>query len=1002
MSASAPAADQRLREDAPGDRNFGARRARPWYPAALYTAILAASGCLALVARAEEKLAEIVVTGSAIAATLNEAPYSIDVLERDTLEEQGFPELVDLFKKFSANAGAIGELSSWLNGAGQAVPETVANVNLRGLGAARSLALFNGRRQVYVPARLTGGRFVDINAMPVIALDRIEVLKEGAGAVYGSDAIGGVVNFITRRYFKGLALSVSHEDYAGAGDSNFGAIWGGELGSAQVMVAAEHLRRQALNLTERAWGLPTDGSDYWGWSGVGNPGAFIVPDGLPDSGPMTLSRQLAEAPRFVDPSCVAAGGENRGNTCAFRFGPWDNFIEKQHQTRVFAEINGEWGRNSGFHLETLWSEAVIPDWLTTPSYPPLVHFDDVQQVDATHPGRVALAEAYRSLPGSDGAMIDLSGAEDWYFFGRLVGNSGPGRTVRRATRNFRLSGSVDGTIDVFPGHGLGYDLGLSWSRSEGTMSRPAIYAYRRFLAFRGFGGPDCGVVALASANNPSGLALGPIPAGIAPGQGKCLYYNPFSNAIEFSAQPDAAYTDTANPDYEPRLANAPELLAWLGEELKVDNTAELLVFDAVVDGHFYERRLNYAAGYQFRRFEARARPNEPGNLALNPCPLPGATDCANQTGLFTNIKGQRPYQAQQSTHAAFVELALEPHERWHAQLAARYEEHEQASSFDPRLALRWQLTERMALRGSVQTTFRTPSVDDLNEDIDVRLELLHATGVFKAIETQGNPELDPESAFTWNLGMQLRGPAGMELTLDYWDYDLRDPIGVLPFTAIETAYADPDTRAQVQELVFCPGNRNDGACSPTLIERVRVYNVNGPDIAASGVDIHIGGRHALGAGEFAWGADATRALKYTVDAFMFNGVELVAPLKAVGYLNDPVDGSAPPLPRWRAGGVAAYHRDTISLVGRFNHLSSYRDRARDVPDGRFAHIAAFNTLDLTLLWRLPRYGLTVSLSALNVTDEDPPRIASDHFFDGMTHDPKGRRLKLGLRYTFGD
>ena len=115
----------------------------------------------------------------------------------------------------------IGERNSWYN-AGQAatLPENIANVNLRGLGASRTLVLFNGRRQVYVPARLIGGRFVDVNAMPSIAIDRIEVLKEGAGAIYGSDAVAGVANFLTRADFEGFEVSAAHNYFAGAGDTN--------------------------------------------------------------------------------------------------------------------------------------------------------------------------------------------------------------------------------------------------------------------------------------------------------------------------------------------------------------------------------------------------------------------------------------------------------------------------------------------------------------------------------------------------------------------------------------------------------------------------------------------------------------------------------------------------------------------------------------------------------------------------------------------------------------
>ena len=117
--------------------------------------------------------------------------------------------------------------------AGNVVPETVANVNLRDLGASRTLVLLNGRRQTYVPARLIGGRFVDVNAFPSI-IDRIEVLKEGASAIYGSDAVAGVANFVTRDEFAGFEVTGSYDHFAHAGDSNLGAIWGGALGNGAV------------------------------------------------------------------------------------------------------------------------------------------------------------------------------------------------------------------------------------------------------------------------------------------------------------------------------------------------------------------------------------------------------------------------------------------------------------------------------------------------------------------------------------------------------------------------------------------------------------------------------------------------------------------------------------------------------------------------------------------------------------------------------------------------
>ena len=137
---------------------------------------------------------------------------------REVLQQQGATQLVDLFRSLNVSHGVVGERNSWYNSNQPAtLTENVANVNLRGLGASRTLVLINGRRHVPVPARLIGGRFVDVNTIPAIAIGRLEVLKEGAAATYGSDAVGGVANFVTRNDFRGFEFNVTHDWFSGAG-----------------------------------------------------------------------------------------------------------------------------------------------------------------------------------------------------------------------------------------------------------------------------------------------------------------------------------------------------------------------------------------------------------------------------------------------------------------------------------------------------------------------------------------------------------------------------------------------------------------------------------------------------------------------------------------------------------------------------------------------------------------------------------------------------------------
>ena len=414
-------------------------------------------------------LDEQVVTGTAFAESPINLPYSVAVVGRQKMEEQGSPQLVDFFKNLGASHGVIGERNSWYNSdqAG-AIAESVGNINLRGLGASRSLVLFNGRRQVYVPARLIGGRFVDVNTMPSIAIDRIEVLKEGASAVYGSDAVAGVANFLTRSDFTGFEVATSRDQFAGAGDTNFGAIWGGKLGEAHAVLSAEWMGRQELLATERDWTLRPFEGGRGGWSSVGNPGLFFTPElsGSEDAGDFIAALNAAQnslwddvsgnEQGFLDPRCGDFGGHAEDWTCRFRYMPWDNLIEKTHHIRTFAEINGSFDSDIEYHVEGLWSQATIPDWLTTPSFPPFPFlFNGVLQVAPDHPGREAFCEQYGAMEEYAAAC---SGDADWYFRGRPVGNTGSGahpapsvahgtpcrvserglRGVRRAGGPFRL------------------------------------------------------------------------------------------------------------------------------------------------------------------------------------------------------------------------------------------------------------------------------------------------------------------------------------------------------------------------------------------------------------------------------------------------------------------------------------------------------------------------------------------------------------------------------------
>lgn len=202
------------------------------------------------------ELDRIAVTGSRIRRTDYEGVAPVTVITTEDIEQSGFTSVEDFLQAAVGNVGRTieGNESSWTQGA--------HTINLRGMGANRTLVLVNGKRIPQYPTA-TGGStsFVDISTFPSSAIERVEILSGGASAIYGSDAIGGVVNIILKQSFDGSAINLrgetTHEGGRDRQRASFTTGINSRFGQTMLVVDFAHdevLRQGGRKFTNR-WGV---------------------------------------------------------------------------------------------------------------------------------------------------------------------------------------------------------------------------------------------------------------------------------------------------------------------------------------------------------------------------------------------------------------------------------------------------------------------------------------------------------------------------------------------------------------------------------------------------------------------------------------------------------------------------------------------------------------------------------------------------------------------------
>ena len=369
------------------------------------------------------------------------------------------------FKNF--NISNIGEISKYLNissgsrfqtNALEGVDQGMSSITLRGLDASATLLLVNSKRHTFsgTPSN-NGNSYIDANIIPEIAIEKIEILKEGATSIYGSDAIAGVINFFTFQEFEGLKVKTGKQITTNYNqdDDSFGILFGTKILDGNLVIGFNALERSPLSASE------IDGIAELGLSGLGKTFKVLGPDTVLSG---LYAGVYPKTSQFVpDPNCEDNGGVLDGSFCRFLYGERFNIVNDEDHQKIYLNFSKETGvLKHNFHF--ISSKVNVNDNPQSPSYP-------------------ALPFLSRNIePGEGGSPFNVPVV--WY--GRPLGSEFKSpyspKDIEQFNVNYSLSFLINQTTDA--------DISITMSEHSNDHFRPDIIDSRFLAAIKGNGGPD--------------------------------------------------------------------------------------------------------------------------------------------------------------------------------------------------------------------------------------------------------------------------------------------------------------------------------------------------------------------------------------------------------------------------------------------------------------------------------------------------------------------------------
>ncbi len=936
------------------------------------------------------KLEKVTVTGSMIKRIADEGALPVSVYTRLDMEQEGIASAEQLIMNLNINGNGLDNLASNADVvAGAARGNNGAtSANLRGQGANATLILLNGRR---IASHGLNGGVVDLNSVPFAAIERVEVLKDGASAIYGTDAIGGVINFITRRDFQGLVANAAADvtEDGGGNIFRYSLVGGwGDLNKDKWNVMA------SLSLSD-SHRLNGDQRDF---VNTFQPTRGISPDTR--GTPIATLFPFANLPTALGPSNV--GPIDPAGTLAMSGGI--NIIDLPTNTAGYAGLDG-----MGPYQEVLWgvpNAKYASAWDTGRA---AVLQQPVKNKNFVGRGSFKLGEhllTAEAVIGRSDSTKSFS-PNQWTTAALLAGGAQSNTTT------------LNGTTVPNPLSGMVYpSTGADYNRVFNALVAyfPALEVNRgQPLAFRWRALPG-GNREIRTISDTRRFLIGlegPLPihtkffdeweyrAGLWQAESKSkskllngFYYTvPFVNLIKTGVLSPFSYTQTqaAYDGLKAASATGVELYGGTFKTTSADFTTSGPLFKLPAG------EIQAAFGVDWRKEEYKFNGDPRTNLST--------ADSLIFNAPFDNALATAGTLSR-TTKAVFAELQVPVLKNLDLNVAGRRDDYTGfGATTNPKYTLRFTPTDKVLFRGSYSTGFRIPTFkqqfDPSFETIYAGLDLVDpATGIAipaNSLNTinGGKADLQPEEAKMKSAGIVVSPVKNITLGVDWWSVQRTGTIQSLaPATILANSALFPD------RIIRTTGTIN-------VITQIDTRPINAGETQTKGLEYT-----ARGEFDF-WGGKVIGDLNVSQLLEKKSRLIASAPFGAseVGRFTRATDIGL----KWKYIAAVSYKKG--KWTGRISQL--YRSGYMDyVPPGILSgaflpfapdynpKVGEYITYNASLTYRYNKQ-LTVVAGIKNLTNQDPPfSIAYDtntgagSSWEPRIADPRGRAFTLSVEYKF--